>query len=196
MRDLGKIAARCWRAISDLHTLKWLFELVAGTGFTGIWTWAAIRSYIDQQPLYLVIASAAGMIAGVFYCTRVAQDQWRSRQRTATVPRETALTGTDSEPKLFAVEHVVPAYKVVREKEYFDVTVTLRFLRPITGASILLDIYGAGRRTIDLIKNENYAEGAERRLIVARIPRDPTEIAVWGPPDCTENPPLVAGSNA
>jgi hypothetical protein len=58
----------------------------------------------------------------------------------------------------------------------------------------LLDIYGVGRRTIDLIKNENYPEGAERKLIVARIPKEPAEIAVWGSPGDTENPLLVAGS--
>jgi hypothetical protein len=58
----------------------------------------------------------------------------------------------------------------------------------------LLDIYGVGRKTIDVIKNESYLEGAERKLIVARIPKDPAEIAVWGSPGDTENPPLVAGS--
>jgi hypothetical protein len=97
MRNLRKIAARCWRAISDLHT-QWLWgELLAATGFTGISIWVAIQSYVGQQPPYLVIASVAWTVAAVVYCVGVVRK----------------LRGRVSEPKLFEVEHVVPAYKVV-----------------------------------------------------------------------------------
>jgi hypothetical protein len=170
------VAAIIIAANEGVHLAPALFERFSGVVSSPYWAFA---------PLVLIVLGTLILIAH-----ELGWPRGHSR------PGETLATGSrESEPQLFTVEHVVPAYKVVSEKEYFDITVTLRFLRRISGASILLHIHGIGRRTIDLIKNENYAEGAERRLIVARIPyKDATEGAVWGSPGYTENPALVAGS--
>jgi hypothetical protein len=169
------VAAIIIAANEGVHLAPALFERFSGVVSSPYWAFA---------PLVLIVLGSLILIAHEL--------GWlRGHSR----PGETVATGSrGSEQQLFTVEHVVPAHRVIEEKEYFDVTVMLRFLCGVRDATILLDIYGVGRRTIELIKKESYAQGAERRLIVARIPRETAEMAVWGSPGQTENPPLVAGS--
>jgi hypothetical protein len=87
-----------------------VWSKVIAAGILGLISWFILQHF-DTVYIWSSIACGLALVLGIVI-------------GHFTPPR--TVTGQDSEPKLFAVEHRVPAYKTVNGKEYFDITVTLQ----------------------------------------------------------------------